>query len=134
MVISIGSRARTTRRSTTDTQLIETSVAPACAQGQYWRSAGRVELPLPRRPPGRCRGARGLHDGRQAQRLAKLASAGDYGLLVPVSTVRTRDDALMLRELLREAGIRANVSEGELPGEQVVLVFRSDATRAKQLV
>jgi len=48
--------------------------------------------------------------------------------------VRTRDDALMLRELLREAGIRANVSEGELPGEHVVLVFRSDATRAKQLV
>jgi len=73
-------------------------------------------------------------DGRQAQRLAKLASAGDYGLLVPVSTVRTRDDALMLRELLREAGIRASVSVGELPGEHVVLVFRSDATRAKQLV
>jgi len=35
MVISIGSRARTTRRSTADTQLIETSVAPACAQGRY---------------------------------------------------------------------------------------------------
>jgi len=73
-------------------------------------------------------------DDRQARRVAKLASAGDFGLLVPVSTVRTRDDAVMLRDVLREAGIRANTSEGQLPGEHLVLVFRSDAARAKQLV
>lgn len=71
-------------------------------------------------------------DDRSARRLAQLASAGDYGLLVPISTVRSRDDALMLRSVLREAGIRASVSADT--AAHVVLVFRADAARARQLV
>lgn len=71
-------------------------------------------------------------DDRTARRLERLASAGDYGLLVPISTVRTRDDALMLRSVLGEAGIRASVSQDG--AAHVVLVFRADATRARQLV
>lgn len=57
---------------------------------------------------------------------------GDLGLLVPVATVRTRDDAEMLRDLLRDAGVRASVSEDEL--ELHVLVFGKDLERARQLV
>ena len=71
-------------------------------------------------------------DDRSARRLAQLASAGDYGLLVPISTVRSRDDALMLRSVLRAAGIRASVSADA--AAHVVLVFRADAARARQLV
>lgn len=71
-------------------------------------------------------------DDRSARRLERLACAGDYGLLVPISTVRTRDDALMLRSVLREAGIRASVSQDA--AAHVVLVFRADAPRARQLV
>ncbi len=71
-------------------------------------------------------------DDRTARRLERLAGAGDYGLLVPISTVRTRDDALMLGSVLREAGIRASVSHDA--AVFVVLVFRADAPRARQLV
>lgn len=57
---------------------------------------------------------------------------GDYGLLVPVASVRTTADAEMLRTLLREAGIRCTVAaDGE--GTDV-LVFRADALRARDLV
>ncbi len=66
--------------------------------------------------------------------LVPRRSTGDYGLLVPVATVRTRDDADMLREVLTAAGIQANVTAGELPEEYVVLVFREDLPRARQLV
>ena len=68
-------------------------------------------------------------DGRTARRIDKMMSAGDYGLLVPVATVRTRDDAEMLRDVLKAAGIRAGVS-----GDLEVLVFSKDLARAKQLV
>lgn len=57
------------------------------------------------------------------------ATGGDYGLLVPVASVRTGDDAEMLRSLLQGAGIRCTVTPG---GE--VLVFRADASRARELV
>lgn len=57
---------------------------------------------------------------------------GDFGLLVPITVVRTRDDADMLRELLSDAGIRGTVSDA--PGGFAVLVFRDDATRARELV
>lgn len=67
-------------------------------------------------------------------RLQKLLAAGDYGLLVPVSTVRTRDDAEMLRDVLVEAGLRANITAGAAQGEFTVLVFSKDAARARQLV
>lgn len=73
-------------------------------------------------------------DVRTARRLARAQSSGDYGLLVQVATVRTDADATLLRAVLSEAGIRGTVSGGRLPGEQVVLVFRSDADRARSLV
>lgn len=68
-------------------------------------------------------------DDRTARRLEKALSAGDYGLLVPVATVRTRDDAEMLRDVLKAAGLRAGISE-----DLQVLVFSKDLPRAKQLV
>ena len=69
-------------------------------------------------------------DQRTARRLAAAAAArdGDYGLLVPVATARTRDDAEMLRALLRDAGIRCTVAGDE------VMVFPTDAPRARDLV
>jgi hypothetical protein len=66
-------------------------------------------------------------DDRTARRLEK--AIGDYGLLVPVATVRTRDDAQMLRDVLKGAGIRAGIS-----GEYDVLVFTKDLQRARSLV
>jgi hypothetical protein len=57
---------------------------------------------------------------------------GDFGLLVPITVVRTVDDAQMLRELLRDAGIRGTVADA--PGGFAVLVFRDDAMRARELV
>ncbi|MGZ6826262.1 MAG: hypothetical protein ACXVGH_05675 [Mycobacteriales bacterium] len=68
-------------------------------------------------------------DARAARRLEKAAAARDYGLLVPLTAVRTAEDAAMLREVLRDAGIRSSLSnEGE------VLVFSKDLTRARGLV
>lgn len=68
-------------------------------------------------------------DARTAKRLEKALSSRDYGLLVPVAEAPTRDDAEMLRDLLQEAGVRASISP-----ELEVLVFASDADRARQLV
>jgi hypothetical protein len=56
----------------------------------------------------------------------------DFGLLEPVTVVRTRADAQMLRDLLREAGIRGTVTDA--PGGFAVLVFHDDANRARALV
>lgn len=53
----------------------------------------------------------------------------DYGLLVPVTTVETAEDAAMLRELLASQGIRASVT-----AEHEVLVFPRDLQRARTLV
>lgn len=73
-------------------------------------------------------------DERTARRLAALAvpRGGDYGLLVPIATVRTRADAEMLRAVLREGGIRCTVSADDEGAD--VLVFRADALRARDLV
>jgi hypothetical protein len=57
---------------------------------------------------------------------------GDYGLLEPITVVRTLDDATMLRSVLRDAGIRGTVADA--PGGFAVLVFRDDASRARDLV
>ena len=57
---------------------------------------------------------------------------GDFGLLVPITVVRTVDDAHMLRDLLRDAGIRGTVTDAD--GGFAVLVFRDDADRARELV
>lgn len=73
-------------------------------------------------------------DERTARRLERARSRGDYGLLVPVATVRTDDDARLLRGVLQDAGIRGTLAAGSLPGELVVLVFRADADRARSLV
>ena len=71
-------------------------------------------------------------DDRTARRLDKARARGDYGLLVPITRVRTPDDAAMLRAVLREAGIRCTVAEDD--DGLSVLVFRADALRARDLV
>ena len=73
-------------------------------------------------------------DTRTRARLEKARGRGDYGLLVPVATVRAEQDAEHLRAVLRHAGIRGTVAAGEQPGERVVLVFRAEADRARELV
>lgn len=71
-------------------------------------------------------------DDRTARRTEKALAAGDYGLLVPVATARTRADADMLRDVLRESGVRAGVSDDA--GQHQVLVFQKDLARARALV
>ena len=71
-------------------------------------------------------------DDRTARRLEKARSRGDYGLLVPITRVRTVDDARMLRSVLRDAGIRCTIAEADEGTD--VLVFRADALRARDLV
>jgi hypothetical protein len=76
-------------------------------------------------------------DDRTARRLEKAQARGDYGLLVPITHVRTRDDAEMLRSVLRDAGIRCTLGEAagaDGPPGLAVLVFRADADRARDLV
>jgi len=68
------------------------------------------------------------------RRSAPPAVRGDYGLLQPVATARTADDARRLRGLLREAGIRATVAESDEGGSWQLMVFRADAARASELV
>jgi hypothetical protein len=60
------------------------------------------------------------------------SGAVDFGLLEPVAVVRTVDDAQMLRDLLREAGIRGTLAATD--GGIALLVFRDDAARARDLV
>lgn len=76
----------------------------------------------------------GDREQRTARRLEKARSRGDYGLLVPVVTVRTEVEAASRRDVLTAAGIRCTVAEGLEPGTVAVLVFRSDADRARTLV
>ena len=71
-------------------------------------------------------------DDRTQRRLDKIAAHGDLGLLVPVATVRTRDDAEMLRDVLVAAGVRAGIS-GEADILEV-MVFSKDLERARGLV
>lgn len=78
--------------------------------------------------------ATGDRDQRAARRLAKARSRGDYGLLVPVTTVASQADAEQLRAVLRDAGIRGTVAPAETGDERLVLVFRADAERARTLV
>lgn len=73
-------------------------------------------------------------DGRTSRRLAALQSRGDYGLLVPVATTRTGDDAVMLRGVLQDAGIRCTTGAAADGSGTEVLVFRADALRARDLV
>jgi hypothetical protein len=73
-------------------------------------------------------------DARAAAAAERARSRGDLGLLVPIATVRTRDDGEMLRAVLRDAGIRCSLSEVVPDQEWSVLVFRDDALRARDLV
>ena len=73
-------------------------------------------------------------DARTAARAEAVKSRGDYGLRVPIATVRTADDGAMLAGVLREAGIRCTLTRGAEPGEHSLLVFRDDALRARDLV
>lgn len=61
-------------------------------------------------------------------------AADDYGLLVPVAVTRTTADAALLREVLRDAGIRGTIAPAAEPGRHAVLVFTADAERARSLV
>lgn len=76
----------------------------------------------------------GHRERRTATRSVRTQSRGDYGLLVPVATVRSEEDAAVLRSVLRDGGIRGTVASGAQPGERVVLVFRDDEDRARSLV
>ena len=67
-----------------------------------------------------------------ARATARAPRGGDYGLLVPIASVRTSDDAEMLRGVLQAAGIRCTVTADAEGAE--VLVFRADALRARELV
>lgn len=60
------------------------------------------------------------------------ARPGDFGLLTAAAVVRTRDDAVMLQAVLREAGIRGTIADAA--GGFAVLVFPGDLTRARDLV
>jgi hypothetical protein len=60
------------------------------------------------------------------------SAPADFGLLEQVAVVRTREDAEMLREVLRDAGIRGSVTATD--GGFAVLVFRADAGAARSLV
>lgn len=72
-------------------------------------------------------------DRRTAQRRPQAAPGSDFGLLVPVATVRAREDADLLRGVLATAGIRGTVAAAP-EGGLSLLVFRSDADRARDLV
>lgn len=78
---------------------------------------------------------------RPARRAGSVDSAvpgpRDFGLLVPVATVRTEDDARLLRDVLAGHGIRGTVAPAGAdgpPGALHVLVFRTDSVRARSLV
>ena len=72
-------------------------------------------------------------DDRTARRLAAARARGDYGLLVPVASAPTVVEAQVLRDRLRDAGVRCTVAEAA-DGRPSVLVFRADAERARTLV
>lgn len=71
---------------------------------------------------------------RRAAAQASARSRGDYGLLVPVASAASAQEAEQLRAVLREAGLRCTVADGKQPGSSAVLVFRADAERARTLV
>ena len=71
-------------------------------------------------------------DDRASERLAKLRSAGDYGLLESIAEVTEPEDADLLVEVLGGAGIRATIAPSTKGLS--VLVFRTDASRARDLV
>jgi hypothetical protein len=74
-----------------------------------------------------------IRDDRMARARAAARERGDFGLLVPVATTRSVDDADLLRGVLCGAGIRSTVTAGDGGGWRL-MVFRQDATRAESLI
>jgi len=78
--------------------------------------------------------------GRTRSRRPAQTDPRDYGLLVPVATVSTPEDAEMLQRLLAAHGIRATVATpADSTGEPAdspnhVLVFRDQALAARDLL
>lgn len=77
--------------------------------------------------------------GRQPRVRLRDVGPEDYGLLVPVATVRSREDADMLQELLAEAAIRATIvpaapSAGRPGAGYSLLVFPAAAAPARTLL
>ena len=73
-------------------------------------------------------------DKRAASRAVAASSAGDYGLLVPIATTDSQERAQQMRAALRAAGIRATVTPGATAGAVVVMVFRDDESRARNVL
>ena len=74
---------------------------------------------------------------RRRPRGAPSPSPADYGLLVPVATVPTRDDAELLRSVLAEHRIRSTLATADTRARRSpvhVLVFPSDAARARDVL
>jgi hypothetical protein len=59
--------------------------------------------------------------------------ADDYGLLATAAVARTQADALLVKEHLRSAGIRATLATAP-DGQIRVLVFGDEVVRARRLV
>jgi hypothetical protein len=57
----------------------------------------------------------------------------DYGLLATAAVARTHADALLIKEHLRTAGIRATLANAP-DGQIRVLVFGDEVVRARRLV
>jgi len=73
------------------------------------------------------------------RRVAREVDPDDFGLLMPVATAPTREDAEMLREVLTSHGIRCTIAPASPLGggrkrPMHVLVFLGDADRARSLV
>lgn len=73
-------------------------------------------------------------DQRASRAQTQGKARGDYGLLVPVVCTATPREAEGLRQVLREAGIRCTLAPAAEPQGHAVLVFRADASRARELV
>jgi hypothetical protein len=71
-----------------------------------------------------------------SRRLSGDSDPEDFGLLTPVATAPTREDAEMLREVLMSNGIRCTLAPagGSRRRSMHVLVFLGDADRAKNVV
>ena len=76
---------------------------------------------------------------RRTTREGREGDPEDFGLLMPVATAPTREDAEMLREVLTSHGIRCTIAPASPLGggrkrPMHVLVFLGDADRARSLV
>jgi hypothetical protein len=63
---------------------------------------------------------------------AEPSDSDDFGLLAPVATVDTADEAARLRAMLAEAGIKATTTAAPA-GRYRVLVFSSELDRARRV-